>query len=167
VKKNLFYKIFFSYLVIIFLSFFLLDVFMRSEVKDVLTSQIETELFSYSQLVNLTSSGKAYEQLKQIAKISNSRVTLIDARGKVFADSEKDAALLENHLNRPEVQEARLRGTGKSVRYSNSIGIDMLYVAVAVKDGNEITGYIRLARPLHEVRNIIDKVYQYIFLQYS
>jgi two-component system phosphate regulon sensor histidine kinase PhoR len=164
VKKNLFYKIFFSYLVIICLSFFLLDVFMRSEVKDVLTSQIETELFSYSQLVNLTSSGKAYEQLKQIAKISNSRVTLIDARGKVFADSEKDAALLENHLNRPEVQEARLRGTGKSVRYSNSIGIDMLYVAVAVKDGNEITGYIRLARPLHEVQNIIDKVYQYIFL---
>ncbi|MCK7467350.1 MAG: hypothetical protein MZU91_03880 [Desulfosudis oleivorans] len=47
----------------------------------------------------------------------DSRITLIDARGKVFADSEKDAALLENHFNRPEIQEARLKGTGKSVRY--------------------------------------------------
>ena len=163
-KRSLFYKIFFSYLVIICTSFLLLDVFMRDEVKEVLTARIENELFSYAELIDLTSSGKASEQLKQIAKISNARVTLIDARGKVFADSEKDTALLENHLNRPEVQEARLRGTGKSVRFSNSLGIDMLYVAIPVKDSKEITGYIRLARPLHDVQKVIDKVYQYILL---
>ena len=163
-KKNLFYKIFFSYLVIICTSFFLLDVFMRNEVKEVLTSKIETELLSYAQLIDLSSARKISDQLKQIAKISNSRVTLIDAHGKVFADSEKDVGKLENHFNRPEVQEARLRGTGKSVRFSDSIGIDMLYIAVAVKDGTKITGYIRLARPLHDVQNVIDKVYQYIFL---
>jgi len=164
VKKNLFYKIFFSYLVIICISFFLLDIFVRDEVKKVLTSQIETELLSYTKLIELNSSEKASEHLKQIAKISNSRVTLIDSHGRVFADSEKDAALLENHFNRPEVQEARLRGTGKSVRFSDSLGIDMLYVAVAVKDGHGITSYIRLARPLHDVQNVIDKVYQYILL---
>jgi two-component system phosphate regulon sensor histidine kinase PhoR len=137
---------------------------MRVEVKDVLTSRIENELLSYAKLIDQISLGKASGQVKQIAKISDSRITLIDTRGKVFADSEKDVALLENHLNRPEVQEARLRGTGKSVRYSDSLGIDMLYVAVAVKDGQNIKGYIRLARPLHEVQNIIDKVYQYILL---
>ncbi len=163
-KKNLFYKIFFSYLVIICISFFLLDVFMRDEVKNVLISQIETELLSYTKLIEMNSSGQISENLKKIAKISNSRVTLIDAQGKVLADSEKEAALLENHFNRPELQEARLRGTGKSVRFSDSIRIDMLYVAVAVKDGQKVTGYIRLARPLHDVQNAIDKVYQYILL---
>jgi two-component system phosphate regulon sensor histidine kinase PhoR len=164
VKRNLFYKIFFSYLVIICISFFLLDIFMRDEVKEVLTSKIETELFSYAGLIDLSSSGETSEHLKKIAKISNSRVTLIDARGKVFADSEKDIAKLENHLNRPEVQEARLKGSGKSVRFSNSLGIDMLYVAVAIKNGTEITGYIRLARPLLDVQNVIEKVYQSILM---
>jgi len=164
VKKNLFYKIFFSYLVIICLSFFLLDILMRDEVKSVLTSQIEEELFSHSGLLKLASPEKASENIRQIAKISDCRITLIDAKGKVFADSEKDALLLENHLNRPEVQEARLKGKGKSVRFSNSIGTDMLYVAVAVQDSKGITGYIRLARPLYAVQNIIDKVYQYILI---
>ncbi len=163
-KKNLFYKIFFSYLVIICLSFFLLDILMRDEIKSVLTSQIEEELFSYSGLLKLASPEKSSDNIQQIAKISDCRITLIDARGKVFADSEKDPALLENHLNRPEVQEARLKGKGKSVRFSNSIGTNMLYVAVAVKDVDRITGYIRLARPLYAVQNVISKVYQYILL---
>ncbi|PKN39365.1 MAG: hypothetical protein CVU62_04005 [Deltaproteobacteria bacterium HGW-Deltaproteobacteria-2] len=163
-KKNLFYKIFFSYLVIICISFFLLDVFMRNEVREVLTAKIETELFSYAQLIDLSSPRKISNQLEQVAKISNSRVTLIDAQGNVFADSEKDIANLENHFNRPELQEARLRGKGKSVRFSNSLGIDMLYVAVTIKDGARTTGYVRLARPLHDVQNVIDKVYQYILL---
>ena len=163
-KKNLFYKIFFSYLVIICLSFFLLDIFVRDEVRKVLTSQIETELLSYAQLIDQTSLEKASGHLKQVAQISQSRITFMDARGRVFADSEKDIALLESHFNRPEVQEARLRGTGKSVRYSDSLGIDMLYMAVAVKDAQKIKGYVRLARPLHHVQNVIDKVYQYILL---
>ncbi|MEN6433834.1 MAG: ATP-binding protein [Smithella sp.] len=137
---------------------------MRNEIKEVLTSKIETELFSYAQLIDLSSPRKTSNQLEQVAKISNSRVTLIDAQGKVFADSEKDIANLENHFNRPEVQEARLRGTGKSVRFSNSLGIDMLYVAVTIQDGARTTGYVRLARPLHDVQNVIDKVYQYILL---
>jgi len=163
-KRSLFYKILFSYLVIICVSFFLLDIFMRDEVKEVLTSRIENELLSSAKLIDLTFSEKAAGQVQQIAKISDSRITLINASGKVFADSEKDFRLLENHFNRPEVQEARLRGTGKSVRYSESLGIDMLYVATAVRDSKDITGYIRMARPLHEVQSIIDKVYQYILL---
>jgi len=32
------------------------------------------------------------DQLKQIARISSARVTLVDAQGRVFADSEKDIA---------------------------------------------------------------------------
>ena len=163
-KKNIFYKIFFSYLVIICLSFFLLDLFVRDEIKNVLTSKVETELFSYAQLLDLSSSVKIAQQLKQIAKISDSRVTLIDARGKVLADSEKESSLMENHLNRPEVQEARLKGMGRSVRFSSTIGIDMLYVAIAIKDGRETTGYIRLARSLHDVQSVIEKVYQSFFL---
>jgi two-component system phosphate regulon sensor histidine kinase PhoR len=71
---------------------------------------------------------------------------------------------MENHLNRPELQEARLRGKGKSIRFSSTIGIDMLYVAITLKEGSEIKGYVRLARSLDDVQSMIEKVYQSIFL---
>jgi two-component system phosphate regulon sensor histidine kinase PhoR len=161
-KKSLFYKIFFSYLVIISLSFLFLDLFLREEVEKNLTSQIETEMMSYAKIIDLTPREKIVEQIGEMANISNCRVTLIDARGKVFADSEKDVTQMENHSNRPEVQEARLKGSGKSVRSSSSLNIDMLYVAVAIRNGEKINGYVRLARPLHDVQKVIQKMYESI-----
>ncbi|MEE9911910.1 MAG: hypothetical protein K4571_09305 [Deltaproteobacteria bacterium] len=163
-KRNLFLKIFFSYLAIVFFSFLVLNVFIKDEIQKVLTAKIEGELLTYAELVDLSSAKEMSDQLRQIAGISGSRVTLVDAQGKVFADSEKDSAKLENHLNRPEIQEARLRDRGKSIRFSQSLGVEMLYVAVPIKIKGQISGYVRLARPLHDVKNLIEKVYQSIFL---
>ena len=163
-KRNLFFKILFSYLVIVCLSFFILDLLIKDEIKKVMTDKIETELFAYAELIDLNSAQKMSDQLKQIARISNSRVTLVDAQGRVLADSEKDIAQMENHFSRPELQEARLKGEGKSIRFSQSIGVDMLYVAIPMKSESQITGYIRLARPLHDVQSMIEKVYQSVFL---
>lgn len=163
-KRNLFLKILFSYLVIVCLSFFILDLLIKDEIKKVMTDNIETELLSYAELIDLNSAQTMSGQLQQIARISSSRVTLVDAQGKVFADSEKDIATMENHFSRPELQEARLKGKGKSIRFSQSIGVDMLYVAIPMKSKSQITGYIRLARPLHDVQNVIEKIYQSIFL---
>jgi two-component system, OmpR family, phosphate regulon sensor histidine kinase PhoR len=164
VKRNLFFKIFLSYLVIIFFSFLVLNIFIKDEIQKVLTGKIEGELLTYAELIDLSSAKDMSDQLRQIAYISGARVTLVDAQGKVFADSEKDIAQLENHLHRPEIQEARLKGKGKSIRFSQSLGVEMLYVAVPIKTKAQITGYVRLARPLHDVQSLIEKVYQSIFL---
>ncbi len=161
-KRNLFLKIFFSYLIIIFCSFLVLNFFIRDEIQKVMTSKIEGELLTYAELIDLNATSKMPDQLRLMANISGSRVTLADARGKVFADSEKDIAQLENHFSRPEIQEARLRGKGKATRFSQSLGVDMLYVAVPIKTKSEITGYVRLARPLHDVQSLVNHVYQKI-----
>jgi two-component system phosphate regulon sensor histidine kinase PhoR len=129
-----------------------------------MTGKIESELLSYAELIDLNPAEKISDQLRQIARISDSRVTLVDAQGRVLADSEKDITTMENHFSRPELQEARLKGNGKSIRFSQSIGVDMLYVAVPMKSGSQITGYVRLARPLHDVQSMIENVYQSIFL---
>jgi len=163
-KRNLFLKILFSYLVIVCLSFFILDLLIKDEIKKVMTGKIEAELLTYAELIDLNSAQKISDQLKQISRISGSRVTLVDAQGKVLADSEKDIAGLENHFSRPELQEARVKGKGKSIRFSQSIGVDMLYVAIPTKSESQPTGYIRLARPLHDVQSAIEKVYQSVFL---
>ena len=163
-KRNLFLKIFISYLVIIFFSFLILNVFIKDEIRKVMTGKIEGELLTYAELIDLSSAQEMSSQLRQIAKISGSRVTLVDVQGKVFADSEKNINQLENHFNRPEVQEARLKGKGKSIRFSQSLGVEMLYVAVPIQTKEQITGYVRLARPLHDVQSLVEKVYQKILL---
>jgi two-component system, OmpR family, phosphate regulon sensor histidine kinase PhoR len=61
------------------------------------------------------------------------RVTLIDSSGTVVGDSEFDPpalGTLENHLTRPEIQEALRGGNGVSRRVSPSAGDEELYAAV-------------------------------------
>ncbi|KAF0158700.1 MAG: two-component system OmpR family phosphate regulon sensor histidine kinase PhoR [Syntrophaceae bacterium] len=158
-KGKLFFKILFSYLAIIFLSFLILNSFIKDEIRDVLTGKIERELFAYARLIDLNIPSETSAQLTQVALISRARVTLVDRQGKVLADSLLDASGLENHLNRPEVQEARVRGEGRATSLSTSDRAGMLYVAVAVRDSSDIIGYVRLARSLDDVKKTVDEVY--------
>ncbi|MDO4741187.1 MAG: HAMP domain-containing sensor histidine kinase [Eubacteriales bacterium] len=57
------------------------------------------------------------------------RVTFLMDSGLVLADSEEDAALMENHLRRPEIQRALKEPLGESLRLSDTQSIFMLYTA--------------------------------------
>ena len=84
------------------------------------------------------------------------RITVIDADGKVLADNEAVASQLANHRTRPEVIEAAERGDGDSIRYSESVGADLLYLARQIKGPDGKFYFIRLAVHLsklgHELR---------------
>jgi two-component system phosphate regulon sensor histidine kinase PhoR len=100
----------------------------------------------------------------EIAKQSKMRVTFIDPSGGVISDSQADAEKMDNHLNRPEMQQAITTGYGKATRFSLTIQQNMLYVAIPVKENAVTKGYIRLARPLTEVRESLDQLYHVIVL---
>jgi two-component system phosphate regulon sensor histidine kinase PhoR len=78
------------------------------------------------------------------------RITVVRADGQVLADTVSDPASMENHSNRPEVQEALQKGEGRSVRYSVTMQSDMVYYAVRrnLPDGAPIV--LRFAIPLEE-----------------
>ena len=62
------------------------------------------------------------------------RVTLVDSSGRVIGDSEFDSPALdqlENHLTRPEIQDAARTGFGTARRVSPSAGDEELYAAVS------------------------------------
>lgn len=63
------------------------------------------------------------------------RLTLIAADGSVLYDTATGAADMENHRERTEVKEALETGTGKSVRYSDTLLEKTIYVAHRLKDG--------------------------------
>ena len=86
-----------------------------------------------------------------IARETRARVTVISPQGEVLGDSEvkpDELKELENHLDRPEVQEALHKGQGTAVRYSATLRMPMLYVALPLAPVPGEGGILRLALPL-------------------
>jgi two-component system phosphate regulon sensor histidine kinase PhoR len=88
------------------------------------------------------------QNVKDLAQAAGGRLTLVDGRGNVLADSGGDSARMENHLHRTEIADALAGRTGSSIRHSSTLDVDFLYVAIPV-DG----GAARLAVPLKAVRD--------------
>ncbi len=158
-KDNLFYKVFGTYIIITTVAMLVVGLYATNRIKTGITERIEKELISYTQIIELGFSGSQIEgNVVRLSNLSNSRVTLIDSQGVVLADSDEKASGMDNHRNRPEIQEARVKGKGRSVRFSKTLEIDTLYLAVAMKEGAKIRGYVRLARPLWEVRQSVKDI---------
>jgi len=86
-----------------------------------------------------------------IGREIKARVTIIAGNGVVVGDSEvpaQELATLDNHAERPEVRAAQAKGQGSSVRYSETLRTDMLYVAVPFRSMAGERGVLRLALPL-------------------
>ena len=89
----------------------------------------------------------------RIGALLNARVTFVAADGRVVGDSSEPAdalASMENHLTRPEIVEAGRSGLGRARRYSDTLHIDMIYVAVPV--AHPSIAFARVALPLTDVR---------------
>ena len=90
---------------------------------------------------------------------SEIRITLIDKDGSVKYDSLKDYRGMENHNLRKEVIEAREKGEGSSIRYSDTIGKNMIYYATKLQDGS----IIRTAMALENIKMLQNYYLKYYF----
>ena len=162
-KNLLLYRILAGYVALILFTAIVMGLMYARQIKTELIDEIKNDLISQARIAALLGIGDIERKLSHLADISRSRVTLIDASGRVKADSEKDLAQMDSHLNRSEIQEARIKGQGEAIRYSRTLGVDMLYIAFPITEGSEVTGYIRFARPLFEVKKSVDQQYSYIY----
>ena len=64
------------------------------------------------------------------------RVSIIDDQGVVLFDNMADPAMMDNHLDRPEVRDALHGIRGESERFSDTLGETIRYYAVRTADGN-------------------------------
>jgi two-component system phosphate regulon sensor histidine kinase PhoR len=83
---------------------------------------------------------------------SGARLTIVAANGTVLADSDEAPARMENHAGRPEIHDALKTGRGTAIRYSDTLQMDLVYLAVR----HQITAgspplVIRLAIPLNRL----------------
>jgi two-component system phosphate regulon sensor histidine kinase PhoR len=71
-----------------------------------------------------------------------SRITLIAPDGRVLFETSAGAESMENHLSRQEVQKAIKSGTGEETRFSETVGKQTYYYAIALENGS----VLRLAK---------------------
>ena len=136
--KKIGWKLFFTYIIIIIVCIIFIGLFAIFPLRNFYIENLSSNLKSNATLITAF----LYDDLSRnnVSKIKSKteifgekihqRVTIIDAKGKVLGDSERDPILMENHADRPEIKTALEGKTGQNIRYSNTLEIDMLYVAI-------------------------------------
>ena len=87
------------------------------------------------------------EFCRQAGRAASTRITVINGRGKVLADSNEDPARMDNHGSRPEIKIAYAGKTGSSLRFSKTLSRRMLYVAMPLYNDAPDRGVLRLSVP--------------------
>jgi two-component system phosphate regulon sensor histidine kinase PhoR len=151
VKSRIFVKLFLAALVVIAACTVSLDLLIGRTWEGMLRHEIETSLRQKTQMfaarVADASPGSLKQMTEQAAPAAGARITVIDATGRVLADSEANPDTMENHATRPEFVAALQGRIGSATRLSKTIGVDLLYVAVPIPGGA-----VRMAYPLSSIR---------------
>ena len=122
--------------------------FQYQREKEFRTEQLDQQLSTYNFTINKFIQEKSpnWETLKNYVTLfpdSTLRVTVIDKNGLVIFDSfVKKGVVLENHLQRPEIQMANISENGKAIRHSVSTGKEYYYLAHKFENR-----YVRSALP--------------------
>ena len=66
----------------------------------------------------------------------DARITFIGPDGSVLYESHTDSQTMENHLEREEIRQALVSGTGYAVRYSDTLAEQFIYTAQRLPDGS-------------------------------
>ncbi|MBN1755753.1 HAMP domain-containing protein [bacterium] len=96
--------------------------------------------------------------VKDLGRDSQTRITIVLPDGKVIADSDKDPSLMENHRERIEIKQALNRPSGSSLRYSETVETNMLYVASSIIAGDQILGVLRVSLYLESIKKLLDRL---------
>lgn len=165
--NSLRFRIAVGYILLIVVAFAALGLYISASVDGDFRENIEADLAAQSQMVaNLAQpladseapSGDFDRLAKQVGAGTDIRITIIAPDGVVLGDSEADPATMENHLNRPEVREAIRSGTGESARHSDTLGVDLTYVARAVTVDGDVAAVVRMARPTEAINDSVAEI---------
>ncbi|MBI2821622.1 MAG: HAMP domain-containing protein [Acidobacteria bacterium] len=147
----------------------LLVVLLPRQLEPYFTEQFATELKQEALLIRRDlegaahSLGEIHDYASRIGTTVERRVTIIDPEGAVIGDNSAGDARMENHNRRPEVQQARAQGLGQSVRHSDRLGTEMLYVAVPFRTPDGRTGVVRVSLPYQVIEQSREKVRRVVY----
>jgi len=148
------------YLVLIILAMVGLALYLSRLVRDAYLTDLEGKLTAEARVIaDALATSPEWDEpegdldyaAQHYADLLDARVTLIRADGVVLGESHEDRTQMDNHLLRPEVQTALAAEQGASIRHSRTVGYEMMYAAVQVREGDASKGFVRVALPLRHI----------------
>jgi two-component system phosphate regulon sensor histidine kinase PhoR len=150
VRNRIFFKLLAAFALVIISATVTLDLSVGKAWERSLTDEIERNLRQKTAMFAYRVESDRQHSLQDIAaqggQAAGARATIIDHAGLVLADSEANAATMENHARRKEFQAALEGYVGTDTRRSHTLGVPFLYVAAPISGGA-----VRLAYPLSDV----------------
>jgi signal transduction histidine kinase len=120
-------------------------------------AEVKAEAARQAQLVAASAAGQLAEraQLVRVARTAASsvggRVILVDARGRLLADSAGSGLASAPYGSRPEIREALAGGISQGTRFSASLKQELLFTAVPIVEGGRRTGAVRITQSVDAV----------------
>ena len=153
--KSFFVKIFSIQVIALLMVIFLSVILSLTAISEIIYDKTEKELEDMCHIVANLLPDTGIVTLNDIEAMSlyatsgtSVRLTIIQYSGSVLADSQSNYRNMKNHFNRPEIIDAFLKDVGHSVRLSETLGIEMVYAALAVPAKSFI---IRTSMPVTDV----------------
>ncbi len=162
VRSPIFRKLLLSAFALIAVTLGVLDFYLTRYTANRQRESTNQQLATEGRILAGELAGIAPDRLESWARAAQTRaqarVTVIDPRGAVLADSEHDPETMENHSRRPEIREAFQGRAGFSVRHGATLNADLSYVALPLSYRGQSGYVLRLALPLRQLDEAIAAV---------
>ena len=160
-RSHLLWKVYVGYTILVIFTVTVVGSLITRKIEEDFVNDIQRSLYSESVLLqslifdifkNVDEAHFLESRLQKRLQLLNqkldTRVTVIRKSGVVIADSEEDPANMENHGSRPEVLAAISGEYGVATRFSSTLGMKMMYLALPVQLEGQLVGYVRTSLPL-------------------
>ncbi|MGA2679407.1 MAG: ATP-binding protein [Sedimentisphaerales bacterium] len=164
-KRRLLWQLYLPYLIITILALVLLSWYASYSFRwfyyDEIAQNLESRIQLAGRQILPAVNQKNFDEVDQLCKLlgqtAGIRLTMILPDGRVVGDSDQQPANMENHADRPEFRQAMNGRTGRSVRFSDTLGKNMMYIAVSLKE-QEQTITDSTSSPLAVVRGSLSVI---------
>ncbi len=166
-KKRLLWQLYLPYLIITILALVLLSWYASYSFRWFYYDEIAQNLKSRTRLAGReilpAVSQKSFDEVDQLCKLlgqtAGIRLTMILPDGRVVGDSDQQPAKMENHADRPEFRQAMNGQTGRSVRFSDTLSKNMMYIAVPLKEQEQTIAVVRGSLSVIAVDKALNDIY--------
>jgi len=171
-RRTLFWKIYPYYFIIIVISLFLTALYASNEIRKIYINEIAQTLEARARLVEEQLRRRwaeldipAIDKIcKELGKLTDTRITVVDSEGLVLGDSDEDPRLMGNHGKRPEIVQAYTGHRGITTRFSNTLQKNLMYVALPILENGNIVGVVRTSLPVSAIEGTLDSFYTKVFI---
>ncbi|MFA7745645.1 two-component system histidine kinase PnpS [Salinicoccus roseus] len=167
--KRLWFRIASAFFILILVLIFTLGFFLAALLKNAYTDMTRNHLVENAQMVTqLIVASDSYDERGQLQELIQNfeqpiqmRFTVVDPEGVVLADSENDPEEMNNHYDRPEIQDVleQDEAFGESIRYSTTQNFNMMYVALPLVAEGETVGAVRTSLSLGVIDEAMNRLW--------